>query len=71
MELKPSRMIAISFLVVAGVIAGALFSKHLAASPRAQQVDPQEAADLAALATSTVLGPSPARDRKSAVRMAR
>lgn len=40
----------ISVLVVAGVLAGVVLSKHFLASPRAGQSDPQEAADLAALA---------------------
>ncbi len=44
------RMIAISFLVITGVTAGVILSNHLLASPVAQEVDPQEAADLAALA---------------------
>lgn len=44
------RMIAISFLVITGVTAGVILSNHLLASPAAQEVDPQEAADLAALA---------------------
>lgn len=44
------RMIAFSFLVVAGVTAGIILSNHLLASPAAQNVDPQEASDLAALA---------------------
>ena len=43
-------MIAVSFLVAAGITAGAVLSKLLTASPRPQEVDPQEAADLAALA---------------------
>ena len=43
-------MIAISFLVITGVTAGVILSNHLLASPAAQEVDPQEAADLAALA---------------------
>ncbi len=44
------RMIAVSFLVVAGVTAGMILSNHLLASPAAQEVDLQEASDLAALA---------------------
>jgi predicted TIM-barrel fold metal-dependent hydrolase len=48
--LKSIRLIAISVLVLAGIIAGVSLSKHLVASPRAPQNAPQEAADLAALA---------------------
>ncbi|HXH50051.1 MAG TPA: amidohydrolase family protein [Terriglobia bacterium] len=48
--MKRIRMIAVSFLVAAGITAGAVLSKLLTASPRPQEVDPQEAADLAALA---------------------
>jgi predicted TIM-barrel fold metal-dependent hydrolase len=49
-ELKRIRIIAVSFLVLAGVTAGVILSNHLLASPGAEEVDPQEAADLAALA---------------------
>jgi predicted TIM-barrel fold metal-dependent hydrolase len=48
--LRRIRKIAISFLVITGITAGVILSKHLLASPAAQEVDPQEAADLAALA---------------------
>jgi hypothetical protein len=49
-KLKRIRMVAVSFLVVAGITAGAVLSKHLMASPRPQEADSQEAADLSALA---------------------
>ena len=49
-ELKPIRKIAISFLVLAGVAAGMILTKQFQAAPRAEGVDLQEAADLAALA---------------------
>lgn len=48
--MKRIRMIAVGFLIVAGIMAGVVLSKHLMASPRPEEVDPQEAADLAALA---------------------
>ena len=48
--MKPIRKIAVSLLVLAGVTAGIVLSMHLQAAPRAQGVDPQESADLAALA---------------------
>jgi predicted TIM-barrel fold metal-dependent hydrolase len=49
-KLRRIRMIAVGFLVVAGITAGVVLSKHLMASPRPEEVDPQEAADLADLA---------------------
>lgn len=48
--MKRIRMFAVSLLVVVGVAAGVILSNHLLAAPAAQEVDPQEAADLAALA---------------------
>lgn len=48
--MKKIRIIAASVMVIAGITAGVIFSKHLVASPAAQATDPQEAADLAALA---------------------
>ena len=48
--MKRTRMMVVSCIMVAGILAGVILSKHLVASPAAQEVDPQEAADLAALA---------------------
>jgi predicted TIM-barrel fold metal-dependent hydrolase len=49
-ELKRTKMMVVSFLMVAGMLPGVILSNHLQASPTAEQVDPQESADLAALA---------------------
>ena len=48
--MKRIRLIAVAFVVLASVTAGVVLSNYLMASPRAEEVDPQEAADLAALA---------------------
>jgi len=48
--LKRTGMMAVGFLVVAGVVAGMILTKQFQAAPRAEGVDLQEAADLAALA---------------------
>lgn len=48
--MKPIRIIVLIVLITTGAVAGIVESGHLLASPRAQQHDPQEAADLAALA---------------------
>ncbi len=48
--MKTIRILVISFLVIASLTAGMILSRRLVASPRAQAADPQEAADLAALA---------------------
>ena len=49
-ELKRIGLIVISFMMFIGITAGVILTHHLLASPQAQEVDPQEAADLAALA---------------------
>ena len=49
-ELKRIRKIAVGFLAVTGIMAGVGLSIHAIAAQRPEQVDPQEAADLAALA---------------------
>ena len=48
--MKRIRKIAVGFLAVAGIMAGVVLSIHAIAAQRPEQVDPQEAADLAALA---------------------
>ena len=48
--MKHLRTMAVALLIVAGVAAAMVLSQHLTAAQRAAEVDPQEAADLAALA---------------------
>ena len=48
--MKRIKMMAASFTVISGMTVGVILSNHLVASPRAEQIDTQEAADLAALA---------------------
>lgn len=48
--MKRIRMMAVCLCMLASIAAGVILSIHLLASPAAQEVDPQEASDLAAIA---------------------